>query len=90
MKVLAKIYVFFAVWQCIKVQIVVGVKKLQKNYFLRTVTVLMSRLIICGHSTFDFIRLEGFLKLNLIVYELEGKIAKLIQVAASCTKTQCE
>ena len=32
-----------------------------------------------GVQLFDFIHLEDFFKLNLIVYELDGKVAKLVQ-----------
>ena len=32
-----------------------------------------------GVNLFDFVDLKDFFKINLIVYELEGRVAKLIQ-----------
>ena len=42
-----------------------------------------------GVQLFDFLHLEDFFELNLIAYELDGKIAKWSNVAAISTRRPC-
>ena len=69
---------FFVVWQCTtKVPIIVGVRRLLKICFINIVFIL----VLCLHilQLFDFIHLEDFFEMNFIAYELDGKVAKLVQ-----------
>ena len=59
-------------------QTLIGVRRLPKIYFIYIVLILILRLSILRGLTF-LIHLEDFFELNLIVYELDGKVEKFVQ-----------
>ena len=66
------IFVFFDVWQSLRVLELGGMKWVQNNY-------LMISFSFKGINLFDFPLLEDYFQINFTVYELNGTIAKLVQ-----------